>query len=166
MQKEPKTQLMNNLLFEIALNKVYPVHMELDLVNIAVVGEKMKEHQGISGKLFSSLGAIILTSVQLHKGLPERNISIIIDDKNTQKALNTLHESYFESQIKQLNLFITGVGNVGSKLLEQINQQTEYLENNLRLKIRVMALSNSRKMLLSNLPISLSEWRSQLDQWG
>ena len=164
--KRAKTAIDDHFAFEIALNKVYPVRLELDLVNIAVVGEKMKEHQGISGKLFSSLGANNINIRAIAQGASERNISIIIDDKNTQKALNTLHESFFESQIKQLNLFITGVGNVGSKLLEQINQQTEYLENNLRLKIRVMALSNSRKMLLSNLPISLSEWRSQLDQWG
>ena len=164
--KRAKTAIDDHFAFEISLNKVYPVRLELDLVNIAVVGEKMKEHQGISGKLFSSLGANNINIRAIAQGASERNISIIIDDKNTQKALNTLHESFFESQIKQLNLFITGVGNVGSKLLEQINQQTEYLENNLRLKIRVMALSNSRKMLLSNLPISLSEWRSQLDQWG
>ena len=164
--KRAKTAIDDHFAFEIALNKVYPVRLELNLVNIAVVGEKMKEHQGISGKLFSSLGANNINIRAIAQGASERNISIIIDDKNTQKALNTLHESFFESQIKQLNLFITGVGNVGSKLLEQINQQTEYLENNLRLKIRVMALSNSRKMLLSNLPISLSEWRSQLDQWG
>ena len=164
--KRAKTAIDDHFAFEIALNKVYPVRLELDLVNIAVVGEKMKEHQGISGKLFSSLGANNINIRAIAQGASERNISIIIDDKNTQKALNTLHESFFESQIKQLNLFITGVGNVGSKLLEQINQQSEYLENNLRLKIRVMALSNSRKMLLSNLPISLSEWRSQLDQWG
>ena len=164
--KRAKIAIDDHFAFEIALNKVYPVRLELDLVNIAVVGEKMKEHQGISGKLFSSLGANNINIRAIAQGASERNISIIIDDKNTQKALNTLHESFFESQIKQLNLFITGVGNVGSKLLEQINQQTEYLESNLRLKIRVMALSNSRKMLLSSLPISLSEWRSQLDQGG
>jgi aspartokinase/homoserine dehydrogenase 1 len=123
----------------------------------------MKEHQGISGKLFSSLGANNINIRAIAQGASERNISIITDQKNVQKALNTLHESFFESQVKQLNLFITGVGNVGGKLLEQIDQQKDYLESNLRLKIRIMALSNSRKMLLSEQPIDLSNWKDALE---
>ena len=150
--------------FEIALKKVYPAKIEKDLVNIAVVGDKMKEHQGISGKLFSSLGANNINIRAIAQGASERNISIIIDQKNTQKALNTLHESFFEAQVKQLNLFVTGVGNVGSKLLEQIQQQQNYLETNLRLKIRVMAVSNSRKMVLSQHPIDLNNWQNTLDR--
>ena len=79
--------------------------------------------------------------------------------------MNTIHESFFETQTKELNLFITGVGNVGSKLLEQINQQKAYLLKNLRLKIRVIALSNSRKMVLSDAdaPLNLNNWESKLD---
>jgi aspartokinase/homoserine dehydrogenase 1 len=77
--------------------------------------------------------------------------------------LNTIHESFFEEQTKELNLFITGVGNVGSKLLEQIHGQQQYLLDNLRLKIRVVALSNSRKMILTEGPIDLNNWRKQLD---
>jgi len=131
--------------FEISINKVSPAQIEKNMVNIAVVGEKMKDHQGISGKLFSSLGANNINIRAIAQGASERNISIIIDKKNVIKAINTLHESFFEAQIKELNLFITGVGNVGSKLLEQIEKQTEYLIENLRLKIRVIAISNSKK---------------------
>ena len=159
-----KEAIDEHFAFEIALKKVYPAKIEKDLVNIAVVGDKMKEHQGISGKLFSSLGANNINIRAIAQGASERNISIIIDQKNTQKALNTLHESFFEAQVKQLNLFVTGVGNVGSKLLEQIQQQQNYLETNLRLKIRVMAVSNSRKMVLSQHPIDLNNWQNTLDQ--
>lgn len=158
-----KNAIDEHFAFEIALNKVYPARIESNLVNIAVVGDKMKEHQGISGKLFSSLGANNINIRAIAQGASERNISIIIDQKNVQKALNTLHESFFEAQTKQLNLFITGVGNVGGKLLEQINQQTAYLEKNLRLKIRVMGLSNSRKMILSSQPVNLSQWKATLE---
>ena len=161
--QKAKEAIDEHFAFEISLNKVYPTRLETHLVNIAVVGDKMKEHQGISGKLFSSLGANNINIRAIAQGASERNISIIIDQKNSQKALNTLHESFFESQVKQLNLFITGVGNVGGKLLEQIAQQREYLESNLRLKIRVMALSNSRKMLISNSPIDLDHWQEALD---
>ena len=159
-----KEAIDEHFAFEISLNKVYPAKIEKDLVNIAVVGDKMKEHQGISGKLFSSLGANNINIRAIAQGASERNISIIIDQKNTQKALNTLHESFFEAQTKQLNLYITGVGNVGGKLLEQIQQQQSYLETNLRLKIRVMAISNSRKMVLSQQPIDLNNWEERLDQ--
>ncbi|MEK9516460.1 MAG: bifunctional aspartate kinase/homoserine dehydrogenase I, partial [Flavobacteriaceae bacterium] len=150
--------------FEISINKVAPAQIEKNMVNIAVVGEKMKDHQGISGKLFSSLGANNINIRAIAQGASERNISIIIDKKNVIKAINTLHESFFEAQIKELNLFVTGVGNVGSKLLEQIEKQTEYLIENLRLKIRVIALSNSKKMVLGEDALDLTQWKSKLEE--
>jgi aspartokinase/homoserine dehydrogenase 1 len=150
--------------FEITANKVNPAQIEKDMVNVAVVGEKMKDHQGISGRLFSSLGANNINIRAIAQGASERNISIIIDKKNVIKAINTLHESFFEAQIKELNLFVTGVGNVGSKLLEQIEKQTEYLIENLRLKIRVIGISNSRKMILGDDTIDLSQWKSMLEE--
>ena len=150
--------------FEISLKKVAPAKIETDMTNIAVVGDRMKDHQGISGKLFSSLGANNINIRAIAQGASERNISLVIDKKNTQKALNTIHESFFEEQTKELNLFITGVGNVGGKLLEQIQRQQDYLLEHLRLKIRVIALSNSRKMLLQENPIELTNWKEQLDR--
>ena len=136
------------------------------MTNIAIVGDKMKEHQGISGKLFSSLGANNINIRAIAQGASERNISILIDKKNTQKALNTIHESFFEEQIKELNLFVTGVGNVGGKLLEQLFGQQDYLLKNLRLKIRVISISNSSKMILSENPINLKTWKDNLEKIG
>ncbi|MDG1292219.1 MAG: bifunctional aspartate kinase/homoserine dehydrogenase I [Flavobacteriaceae bacterium] len=150
--------------FEISINKVAPAIIEKNMVNIAVVGEKMKDHQGISGRLFSSLGANNINIRAIAQGASERNISIIIDKKNVTKAINTLHESFFEAQIKELNLFVTGVGNVGSKLLEQIEKQTNYLIENLRLKIRVIAISNSKKMVLEEEGLDLSNWKTKLQE--
>ena len=161
---EAKKAIDEKFAFEISINKVAPAQIEKNMVNIAVVGEKMKDHQGISGKLFSSLGANNINIRAIAQGASERNISIIIDQNNVTKAINTLHESFFEEQIKELNLFVTGVGNVGSKLLEQIEKQTEYLIKNLRLKIRVIALSNSKRMVLGEDGIKLKEWKSILKQ--
>jgi len=161
---EAKKALDKKFAFEISNNKLAPAQIEKNMVNIAVVGEKMKDHQGISGKLFSSLGANNINIRAIAQGASERNISIIIDKKNVAKAINTLHESFFEAQIKELNLFITGVGNVGSKLLEQIEKQTEYLIENLRLKIRVIALSNSKKMVLGEDALDLRGWKLQLSE--
>ncbi len=157
-----KKTIDNHFTFEISVQKVTAAKIESNMSNIAVVGDRMKDHQGISGKLFSSLGANNINIRAIAQGASERNISIVIDKKNTQKALNSIHESFFEAQTKELNLFITGVGNVGSKLLEQIHRQFKYLLENLRLKIRVIAISNSKKMFLSDSPVDLTNWKKQL----
>ena len=149
--------------FEISLQKVAPASIENNLVNVAIVGDDMKNHQGISGKMFSSLGANNVNIRAIAQGASERNISIMINKKDTQKALNTLHETFFENDIKELNLFIIGVGNVGSKLLEQIEKQKKYLEDNLLLRIRVIAISNSRKMILGNESLDLNNWEKNLE---
>ena len=163
---QAKKVIDENFAFEISLQRVEPAKIERDLTNIAIVGDKMKEHQGISGKLFSSLGANNINIRAIAQGASERNISILIDNKNTQKALNTIHESFFEEQIKELNLFVTGVGNVGGKLLQQLHGQQDYLLKNLRLKIRVISISNSRKMILSKSPIKLEIWKNELEKIG
>jgi aspartokinase/homoserine dehydrogenase 1 len=149
--------------FEISLKKIEKASVEKNMVNIAIVGDKMKEHQGISGKLFSALGSNNINIRAIAQGASERNISIIIDEKNTLKGLNTIHERFFEEQVKELNLFITGVGNVGGKLLEQIQKQKEYLLKNLRLKIRVIAISNSKRMLFNKNSLDIKTWREDLE---
>jgi aspartokinase/homoserine dehydrogenase 1 len=148
--------------FEISLKKVDPAKVENNMVNVAMVGDNMRNHQGISGKMFSTLGANNVNIRAIAQGASERNISIIIAEKDIHKALNCLHEAFFEANIKELNLFIIGVGNVGSKLMEQIQQQKTYLHNILQLRIRVIAMANSRKMLLSETGIDLTQWQAEL----
>ncbi len=150
--------------FEISLNKVDPALVENDMVNVAMVGDDMKNHQGISGKMFSTLGANNVNIRAIAQGASERNISIIIAKKDTHKALNSLHEAFFEENVKELNLFVIGVGNVGSKLMEQIQQQQQYLHDILQLRIRVIAIANSRTMLLSDNGIDLSTWGDTLSK--
>ncbi|MGB2152438.1 MAG: bifunctional aspartate kinase/homoserine dehydrogenase I [Flavobacteriaceae bacterium] len=162
--QEAKKVIDTEFAFEISLNKVAPTKIENELVNIAIVGDNMKSHQGISGKMFSSLGANNVNIRAIAQGASERNISIMINKKDTQKALNTLHETFFENDIKELNLFIIGVGNVGSKLLEQIQKQQQYLEENLLLRIKVIAISNSRTMVLGKESLNLKDWRNELEK--
>jgi len=162
--KEAKKVIDEEFAFEISLNKVAPTKVEDELVNIAIVGDNMKSHQGISGKMFSTLGANNVNIRAIAQGASERNISIMINKKDTRKALNTLHETFFENDIKELNLFVIGVGNVGSKLLEQIQKQQEYLKENLLLRIRVIAISNSRTMVLGNENLDLKNWKSEIEK--
>ena len=161
--KEAKRVIDNEFAFEISLQKVAMAKIEDNLVNIAVVGDNMKNHQGISGKMFSSLGANNVNIRAIAQGASERNISIMINKIDTQKALNTLHETFFENDIKELNLFVVGVGNVGSKLLEQIQKQENYLRENLLLRIRVIAISNSRKMVLGTDALDLEHWKNSIE---
>jgi len=151
---------------EISLHKIDPILVETDLAIVAVVGDNMKNHQGISGKMFSALGKNNVNIRAIAQGASERNISAVILNKDVKKALNTLHERFFELRSKQLNLFITGVGNVGEKLIEQIKQQKKYVKDNLNLNLRVIGLSNSKSMLFDIDGIKLNSWKEQLFKSG
>lgn len=151
--------------YEIEIGKVEPLIIENELAIIAVVGDKMKSHAGISGKMFSAMGKNGVNVRAISQGSSERNISAVIAAQDVKKAVNVLHEEFFETTYKQVNLFVTGVGNVGSKLLAQLQQQHDYLEQNLRLYIRVVGIANSKKMLFNDKGIDLKNW-SELLQGG
>jgi aspartokinase/homoserine dehydrogenase 1 len=148
---------------EIAQNKIDPCIVEKNLCIVALVGENMKNHQGLSGKMFSTLGKNNVNIRAIAQGASERNISVVINERDVKKALNTLHECFFEDNTKQLNLFVMGVGNVGEKFMEQINQQKKFLKDNLKINLRVIAISNSRKMLFDEEGITLKDWQNNLD---
>ena len=148
---------------EIAQNKIDPTIVEKDLCIVALVGENMKNHQGLSGKMFSTLGKNNVNIRAIAQGASERNISVVINEKDVKKALNTLHERFFEDNTKQLNLFVMGVGNVGEKFIDQINQQKKFLKENLKINVRVIAMSNSRKMIFDEEGMNLKDWKSLLE---
>ena len=148
---------------EIAQNKIDPCIVEKDLCIVALVGESMKNHQGLSGKMFSTLGKNNVNIRAIAQGASERNISVVINEKDVKKALNTLHERFFEDNTKQLNLFVMGVGNVGEKFIDQISQQKKFLKENLKINVRVIAMSNSRKMVFDEEGINLKDWKSLLE---
>jgi aspartokinase/homoserine dehydrogenase 1 len=148
--------------YEIQLKRVRPVVVEKELSIIALVGDDMKSHQGLSGKMFSALGKNNVNVRAIAQGASEKNISAVIDNNDTKKALNTLHERFFEERIKQLNLFVTGVGNVGERFLAQLHQQKKYLKKNLKLNIRVVGVSNSRTMAFDEGGVSLDSWKETL----
>ena len=149
---------------EIGQNKVDPCIVEKDLCIVALVGESMKNHQGISGKMFSTLGKNNVNIRAIAQGASERNISVVINEKDVKKALNTLHERFFEDNTKQLNLFVMGVGNVGEKFIDQIHQQKKFLKDNLKINLRVVAMANSRKMVFEEDGINLNEWKAKIEQ--
>ncbi len=148
---------------EILQNKVNPCIVEQNLCIIALVGENMKNHQGLSGRMFSTLGKNNVNIRAIAQGASERNISAVINERDVKKALNALHENFFEENTKQLNLFVMGVGNVGEKFIEQIHLQKKFLKEKLKINLRVIALSNSKKMYFDEDGISLKDWKFALE---
>ncbi len=148
---------------EISLQKVDPLEIEKGLSIVALVGEQMKSHPGISGKLFGALGRNGVNVRAIAQGSSERNISAVIATSDVKKAINLLHEEFFETSLKQVNLFISGVGNVGSRLLQQLHQQQQYLLHHNKLQLRVVGLANSKKIAFSEDAIDLSNWKAFLD---
>ena len=147
---------------EIALQKVEPLIIESSLSIVALVGESMKNHTGISGRMFSALGRNGVNVRAIAQGSSEKNISAVIATQDVRKAINVLHEEFFETTYKQVNLFITGTGNVGAKLLGQLKQQLDFLQKEMRLQVRVIGLSNSRKMLIEEEGVDLNNWKENL----
>lgn len=148
--------------YEITIKKLEPIIIETNLSIIALIGDRMKSHQGISGRMFSTLGKNNVNIRAIAQGASERNISAVIKQADVKKALNSLHETFFEVKTKLINLFITGVGNVGERLLNQISQQSAYIETNLKINIRIVGLSNSKTMLIDHNGINLKRWKEQL----
>ncbi|MBC2840238.1 bifunctional aspartate kinase/homoserine dehydrogenase I [Robiginitalea sp. SC105] len=149
--------------YEIERQLIKPAQSEDGLAIIALVGDQMKQHQGLSGKMFSALGRNNVNIRAIAQGASERNISAVIRAEDVKKALNTLHEAFFEEQVKQLNLFVMGVGNVGSRLLAQIANQQRVLKKELRLNIRVVGISNSRKMVFDAGGLPVADWAPALE---
>ena len=147
---------------EIELGKIDPIKIENELSIVALVGDNMKNHQGISGKMFSTLGKNNINIRAIAQGASEKNISAVINKNDVKKALNSLHEIFFEGDIKQLNVFITGVGNVGERLVEQIRKQQNYLKTNLKINLRITGISNSRTMIFNPQGIDLDHWKEEL----
>ena len=149
--------------YEIETGKVNPLSIEKDLAIVALVGDNMKSHPGTSGKMFGALGRNGVNVRAIAQGSSERNISAVIASEDVKKAINVLHEEFFETTYKQVNLFVVGTGNVGSKLLGQLQQQQRYLAHHLRLQINVAGIANSKKMVFDDEGIDLNNWKATLD---
>jgi aspartokinase/homoserine dehydrogenase 1 len=149
---------------EIQAGTLLPLIVEEELAIVALVGDNMKSHPGISGKLFGVLGRNGINVRAIAQGSSERNISAVISTKDVKKAVNSLHEEFFEATYKQLNLFITGTGNVGKRLIAQLSQQKHFLLDQLRLQVRVIGLANSRHMLIQEEGIDLNNWQGELEK--
>ncbi len=147
---------------EIETGKIEPLRVDTGVSILALVGDNMKAHSGIAGKMFSTLGHNGINILAIAQGSSERNISAIVATKDVRKAINVLHEDFFSDGKKQINLFIAGVGTVGSRLLAQIKQQADYISENLNLNLNVVGLANSKELHFDEKGINLEDFKFQI----
>lgn len=149
---------------EIATGAMYPMAAESGLATIAIVGENMKHTPGIAGKLFGALGRSGISIIACAQGASETNISFVVQEKHLRKSLNVIHDSFFLSEYKVLNIFICGVGTVGGKLIEQIRDQQEILKSENRLNLNVVGIASSKKAIFSREGIDLHNYKKLLEE--
>ena len=147
---------------EIEDGRMFPMHAESGLATIAIVGENMKHAAGIAGKLFGTLGRSGISVIACAQGASETNISFVVEGKSLRKSLNVLHDSFFLSEYKVLNLFVCGVGTVGGKLIDQIRSQYDDLKQRSHLKLNVVGIASSHNAIYNRDGIDLSNYREEL----
>ncbi|MEP1151989.1 MAG: bifunctional aspartate kinase/homoserine dehydrogenase I [Balneola sp.] len=160
--EEARKVINKEFAYEIEARRINPLHIERDLSIVALVGSKMKQQVGVSAKLFDTLSHNGTNIRAIAQGSTELNISVVIEKKDLKKSLNSIHESFFLSDRKVVNLFMIGVGNVGKVLIEQISMQQQYLLEQHRIDLRIAGLANSRQMIFDESGLDLDNWESNL----
>ena len=158
--------LRKEFAYEIGQGEINEIFSEDDLATVAIVGDNMKRTPGIAGKLFGTLGRNGINVVACAQGASETNISFVTDRKSLRKALNVIHDSFFLSEYQVLNIFVAGIGTVGGSLLNQIKKQQQLLMSQNGLKLNVVGISSSKKMLFSRDGIDLENYSEELKKNG
>ncbi len=151
---------------ELEANKLQLPVVEENLSVLAIVGENMKRTPGMSGRLFYALGRNGINVRAIAQGSSELNISVIIGKENLAKALNAVHDAFFAALKKTLYVFNVGTGNIGATLFRQIREQHDFLLDNNDIEIKVVGVSNSRKMFFDVDGIDLERWSESLEAIG
>ncbi len=151
---------------EIKAHMIERVRVEDNLSVVAVIGENMRNTPGVSGRLFQAFGKNGISAVATAQGSSELNISVVIHRADLNKALNSLHQSFFLSDTKTLNVFMIGIGLIGNTLLKQMEKQAMHLKRSRSLEINLVAVSNSKKMLFDENGINRKNYKEALEKSG
>ncbi|MEE4284951.1 MAG: bifunctional aspartate kinase/homoserine dehydrogenase I, partial [Mariniphaga sp.] len=148
---------------EIETGQVSKIDIERELSVVAIVGENMKHTTGIAGKLFSTIGKNGINIIAIAQGASELNISWVVKTSELRKTLNVVHESFFLSENVELNVFLMGVGTVGSNLLQQLQKQQQKLLDEKHLKMKLTGVANSKKMVFLREGIEMDIFKEMLE---
>ncbi|MDP7435931.1 MAG: ACT domain-containing protein, partial [Flavobacteriales bacterium] len=149
---------------DVKVGKVEPFRVERGLSILALVGDAMHHHTGLSGRAFDALGKNGINIYAIAQGSTERNISIVIQKSDVAKALRALHSTLFEREVCRVNLFCAGVGNVGGTLLGQIQKAHDDLLSEHAIDLRVVGLANSKQFVLDAEGVALNCWQEIMDK--
>ena len=149
---------------EIKVGSMYPMLVQQGLAAVSIVGENMHNMPGIAGKLFGTLGRNGISVIAFAQGAKETSISFVVPAQQLSKTMNVLHDSFFLSENKVLNIFVCGVGTVGAQLIEQIQQQYDTLLSQQHLQLNVVGIANSRTAIFNADGLELGNYREQLKQ--
>ena len=160
---EKAAQVLNETFAaEIEDGAMFPMHIKRGLATVAIVGANMKDLPGSAGKLFGTLGRSGISVIACAQGASETNISFVVKSESLRKALNVIHDSFFLSEYKVLNLFICGVGTVGGKLIEQIRRQHETLKARNQLQLNVVGIASSKRAIFNREGLDLDHYHETL----
>ena len=151
---------------EIRTGHAQPTHVKNQMAVVAVVGDRMKHNTGVSGRLFDAVGKSGINIYAIAQGASEVNISFVIKEDDLRKALNTVHDAFFLSRCQVLQIFQTGLGTVGGKLLEKLAAQAQKLRDEYRLIVRVVGVANSRLTLIDEQGIDPAHAKERLEREG
>lgn len=154
---QAKASIEKEFHYEILNGEMDPIAVENDLTIVAIVGEGMKHNPGTSGRMFNALGRAGINVHAIAQGSSELNISVVIRQADTSKALNVLHEAFFLSDRKVLNVFLVGTGLIGKELVKMMDQQFAKLASQNHLEINLVGIANSKKMLFNADGITLMQ---------
>jgi aspartokinase/homoserine dehydrogenase 1 len=158
--------IKDEFISELNAKDLSPIQIDSDLSIVAVVGENMRHAPGVSGRFFQTLGKNGINIVTISQGSSERSICAVIKRDDAAKALNAIHDTFFISDFKTVNIFLAGIGAIGSKLLEQISEQVEGLKAELKLDLQVIGVANSNKYLIDTEGLNLSNCVEVLKRQG
>ncbi len=163
---EARTSIESELMHELETSSIDEVKVEDDYSVVAVVGDNMRNIPGIAGRVFNALGRNGINIAAIAQGSSERNISFAVNRKDERKAINTLHDAFFLSGVKSVNLFVVGVGLIGGRLLEMLSDQAQNLYDDYQIDINLAGVANSKSMLFNDSSFPLMDWRENLDKNG
>ncbi len=149
---------------EVHIREEVNILVEKDLSVIAIVGEQMKNTPGISATLFKALGRNGISAIATAQGSSELNISVVIRKKSLRKALNVIHEGFFLSHYKEIHLYLVGIGTVGNSLVKQIKQQKQHLLEEHNVKVNVVGICRSRKMVVNPEGVDLDNYVELIEE--
>ena len=149
---------------ELQSKKIDYPEVESGLCVLAIVGENMKHTPGMASRLFNALGRNGVNVRAIAQGSSEYNISVIISKADLSKGLNAVHDAFYSELRKTLHVFCLGTGNIGKTLFNQLREQMPFLASNNDLEVKVMGISNTRKMVFSDQGLDLAQWESALQE--